>query len=208
MQATLREGTAPKSDRAPLTLADKQIIALVLTWDVQREVSPNEIEAIAIQHDILWVKLTDNRAIPLHVETFRAIRAAQFDLVKDEITENPVLEETRLEVYKTPFSRLKVVHSYKPGKEDFTRYVVESNGITPPRCSCPDYSYRHRDCKHIKAINEATKPLELEQVLPQTTKPKLAYDMANIATQGNYAGLKAHKALRNKAMSVASLEAA
>jgi hypothetical protein len=52
MQATLREGTAPKSDRAPLTLADKQIIALVLTWDVQREVSPNEIEAIAIQHDI------------------------------------------------------------------------------------------------------------------------------------------------------------
>jgi hypothetical protein len=199
---------APKSDHTPLTLASKQIIALVLTWDCQRQVSADEIEAIAIQHDILWVKLTDNRAIPLHVKTFQAIRAAQQEPLNDEVTEVPVLPETRLEVYKTPFSRLKVVHSYKQGKEGFTRYVIESNGITPPSCTCPDYSYRHRDCKHIRAINEATKPLELEPVKPQAIKPKLAYDIANIATQGNYAGLKAHKALRNKAMSVTNQEAA
>lgn len=43
---------AHKRDRAPLAAADKQIIAKVLTWDCQREVSPNEIETIAIQLDI------------------------------------------------------------------------------------------------------------------------------------------------------------
>jgi len=66
-------------DRSPLTLADRQIIADVLTWDAQREVSPSEIETIAITHDIVWVKFTDNRAIPLHVETFKSIRAAQLE---------------------------------------------------------------------------------------------------------------------------------
>jgi hypothetical protein len=199
---------AHKRDRTPLTAANKQIIAKVLTWDTQREVSPKEIEAIAIQHDIFWVKLTNNRAIPIHIESFQAIRAAQQEPLNDEVTEIPVLPETRLEVYKTPFSRLKVVHSYKPGLEGFTRYVLESNGINPPRCSCPDYSYRHRNCKHIKAINEVASPLELEPVLPQSIKPKLAYDIAKIVTQGNYAGLKAHVALRNKAMLAANQEAA
>ena len=144
----------------------------------------------------------------MYLEAFRAIRRQQLEQLNDEVTENPVLEETRLEVYKTPFSRFKAVHSYKPGLERFTRYVIESNGINPPSCTCPDYSFRHRDCKHIEAINEAASLLELEPTKPQSIKPKLAYDIANIATQGNYAGLKAHKALRNKAMSVANQEAA
>jgi hypothetical protein len=144
----------------------------------------------------------------VYLEAFRAIRRQQLEQLNDEVTENPVLEETRLEVYKTPFSRFKAVHSYKPGLEGFTRYVIESNGINPPSCTCPDYSFRHRDCKHIKAINEAASLLELEPTKPQSIKPKLAYDLANIATQGNYAGLKPHKALRNKAMSIAKVEAA
>lgn len=130
---------APSSNRSPLSAADKQIIAKVLTWDTQRQVRPDEIEAITIQHDILWVMLTDNRSVPLHVETFRAIRATQLEQVKDEVPENSVLEETRLEGYRTLFSRFKVVHSYKQGLEGFTRYVVESNGIKPPSCTCLDY---------------------------------------------------------------------
>ncbi len=32
-----------------------------------------------IAHDIVWVKLTDNRAYPLHVESFRAIRRQQME---------------------------------------------------------------------------------------------------------------------------------
>lgn len=79
MQAIQREAIAPKHDRSPLTHTDRQIIASVLTWDTQRDVLPEEVETIAIVHDIVWVKLTDNRAIPLHVETFRAIRHQQLE---------------------------------------------------------------------------------------------------------------------------------
>ena len=75
-------------DRSPLTLTDKQIIASVLTWDCQRKVSASEVETIAIQHDIVWVKLTDNRAIPLHVETFKAIRAALLEQI--EVTDDDI----------------------------------------------------------------------------------------------------------------------
>lgn len=77
MQAIQREAIAPTRD--PLTYADRQIIASILTWDMQQEISPEEVETIAIVHDIVWVKLTDNRAIPLHVETFRAIRHQQLE---------------------------------------------------------------------------------------------------------------------------------
>lgn len=62
-----------------LSLTDKKIIASVLTWDTQRDVLPEEVEALAINHDIVWVKLTDNRAIPLHVETFKSIRHQQLE---------------------------------------------------------------------------------------------------------------------------------
>lgn len=77
MQAIQREAIARDCD--PLTYADRQIIASVLTWDTQRDVAPEEVETIAIVHDIVWVKLTDNRAVPLHVETFRAIRHQQLE---------------------------------------------------------------------------------------------------------------------------------
>ncbi len=55
----------PTCDRTPLTYADKQLVADVLTWDCQRSVSAEEIETIAITHDILWVKLTEHRAVPI-----------------------------------------------------------------------------------------------------------------------------------------------
>jgi hypothetical protein len=74
LSATLQRTTQRTT---ALSQSERETVAKVLTWDTQREVSPNEIEAIAIQHDILWIRLMDDRAIPLHVETFRAIRAAQ-----------------------------------------------------------------------------------------------------------------------------------
>lgn len=62
-----------------LTEAARQTIADVLTWDTQEYVSPQEVETIAISHDMVWVKLTNNRAIPLHVDTFRNIRRQQLE---------------------------------------------------------------------------------------------------------------------------------
>lgn len=70
-------------------MADRQVIADVLTWDTQRQVVPEEIQAIAIVHDIVWVKLTENRAIPLHVKTFRSIRRQQLEL-QTQSQDNPV----------------------------------------------------------------------------------------------------------------------
>lgn len=83
--------------REVLSSADKKIIADVLTWDMQQLVSPEEVEALAIVHDIVWVKLTDNRAIPLHIETFRAIRHQQLEEQNDVDVEYVMELEAKLE---------------------------------------------------------------------------------------------------------------
>lgn len=79
MSHSIVNAIAPVRDRKGLTHADRHIVADVLTWDTQHLVSSNEVETIAIAHDIVEVKLTDNRAIPLHVETFHAIRRQQLE---------------------------------------------------------------------------------------------------------------------------------
>lgn len=97
MPQIITEAIAPKHDRTSLTSADRQIIANVLTWDMQQEVSPEEIETIAISHDIVWIKLTDNRAIPLHIDTFRSIRRQQLDEQAAEEIEYVTELEAKLE---------------------------------------------------------------------------------------------------------------
>lgn len=109
----------PKSDRSPLTLADRKIIADVLTWDTQREVSASEVETIAIQHDIVWVKLTDNRAIPLHVETFRAIRRQQQEPREanselEKAKASPAFVATQNVVKREPISQSAPAYSANP----------------------------------------------------------------------------------------------
>lgn len=96
MPQTISSVIARKRDL--LTHADKQIIADVLTWDSQTQVTAQEIEAIAIVHDIVWVKLTDNRAIPLHVETFRSIRRQQLDEQAVDDVQYVTQLETKLEI--------------------------------------------------------------------------------------------------------------
>lgn len=74
----------------PLIRKNRYTIAKVLSWDTQREIDADEIETIALTNDMLWVKLTDNRAIPIHVETFRSIRRQQLEAVGD--LQNPNIE--------------------------------------------------------------------------------------------------------------------
>lgn len=62
--------------RSPLSLDDRLTIAQALTWDLQREVHPEEIEGIRLDHDILWVKLSSG-SNPIHRETFKSILATQ-----------------------------------------------------------------------------------------------------------------------------------
>ena len=60
-----------------IALKDRQIVAQVLSWDLYREVSPDEIESFLIIKDVLWVNLTESRSVPIAVETFRNILAQQ-----------------------------------------------------------------------------------------------------------------------------------
>lgn len=102
----LAPACAPKSAFArasdPLTLSDRQIIADVLTWDRQEYTSPEEIETIAIQSDVVWVKLTDNRAVPLHVDTFRNIRRQQLE-EQNLVDVEPAPEKSGVEVDSVGF---------------------------------------------------------------------------------------------------------
>lgn len=68
-----------------LELADRVTIASVLTWDaIAKTYSPEEIETICIEGDIVWVKLVDG-AYPIARHTFRSILEAQRDSINKQI---------------------------------------------------------------------------------------------------------------------------
>ncbi|MGB3208686.1 MAG: hypothetical protein WBB28_27165 [Crinalium sp.] len=69
--------TRPIAPPRSIPYEHRQTIAAVLSWDLYREVNPEEIESFYIVKDILWVNLTENRAIPIAVETFRSIATQQ-----------------------------------------------------------------------------------------------------------------------------------
>ncbi|MGB3208704.1 MAG: hypothetical protein WBB28_27255 [Crinalium sp.] len=75
MPQTLTKPIAPPPRE--IALKDRQIVADVLSWDLYREVHPDEIESFRIVKDVLWVNLTGDRAVPIAVETFRNILAQQ-----------------------------------------------------------------------------------------------------------------------------------
>lgn len=97
-----RQPNSPKTD--PLTRKCRYIIAAVLTWDTQQEVSSDEIEAIAVQHDTLWIRLTGDRAVSLHTNTFRSIRRQQMEeqaRVEAEMDMTLVLRESDIPLADT-----------------------------------------------------------------------------------------------------------
>ncbi|MGB3208697.1 MAG: hypothetical protein WBB28_27220 [Crinalium sp.] len=63
--------------RRAIALKDRKLVAQVLSWDLYREVSPDEIESFRIVNDILWVNLTGDHSTPIAVETFRSIATQQ-----------------------------------------------------------------------------------------------------------------------------------
>ena len=65
------------AQRQALTLSDRETIASVLTWDMQQHITADEIITIATVHDMLWIRLTRNRAVPIAVETFKSICSQQ-----------------------------------------------------------------------------------------------------------------------------------
>ncbi|MBD1806339.1 hypothetical protein H6F98_12875 [Microcoleus sp. FACHB-SPT15] len=68
--------TLPRTT-APLSSDDKGTIAAVLTWDLCKPVTPEEIEAIQVNGEWVAVRLSCQRAVPIHRDVFRSIRQQQ-----------------------------------------------------------------------------------------------------------------------------------
>lgn len=62
---------------APLSSEDKVAIAAVLTWDLCKKVTPEEVEAIQVNGEWVAVRLSFQRAVPIHRDVFRSIRQQQ-----------------------------------------------------------------------------------------------------------------------------------
>lgn len=148
MSQILTTAIAAFSD--PLTLSNRQIIADVLTWDRQQYTSPEEVETIAIAHDVVWVKLTDNRAVPLHVDTFRNIRRQQLEQEDLPVAE-PAQEDNAVEVDSMGF-----IYRVWKGMTiigTFYQSPVSGNWMAFPKLAS--------DFHHYKTADEATNAIAL-----------------------------------------------
>ncbi len=90
-----------------LSYEERQIIASVLSWDaIDKTFSADEIEAIRIEGDMVWVKLT-NGAWPISRNMFRSILEAQRAAITKQIEEidekiEKVAQPTSKKVEKKP----------------------------------------------------------------------------------------------------------
>ncbi|MGB3205186.1 MAG: hypothetical protein WBB28_09375 [Crinalium sp.] len=107
MPQTLTKPIAPPQS---IPYKDRKLVADVLSWDLYREVSPDEIEAFKIINDILWVNLTQNRSVPIAVETFRSIATQQqaqreldqyIEEQSEEVAPEPIEIDCANGVYRT-----------------------------------------------------------------------------------------------------------
>lgn len=92
------------SRTSPLTASDRIRIAKVLSRDLCRTVHPEEVEAICMEVDILWVKLTVG-AVPIHKETFKAIDEAQ---QSDDVVKYVMAQEAKLEADQKQAEEIEV----------------------------------------------------------------------------------------------------
>lgn len=71
--------TASRPKQLPLSNTDKKAIASVLTWDLCKSITPEEVEAIRVNGEWVTVWLNSHRAVPIHRDIFRSILRQQQD---------------------------------------------------------------------------------------------------------------------------------
>lgn len=69
--------TATRAKTEPLSRQDKETIAAVLTWDLCKPVTPEEVETIRVDGEWVAVRLSCRRAVPIHRDIFRSILQQQ-----------------------------------------------------------------------------------------------------------------------------------
>lgn len=68
--------TRPRTTES-LSHNDKATIAAVLSWDLSKPITPEEVEAIRVNRDWVTVRLSYHRAVPIHRDVFRSILQQQ-----------------------------------------------------------------------------------------------------------------------------------
>jgi len=58
-----------------------------------------------------------------------------------------------LEINGTPYTVVVITGGYRLVKADGTTYDIDGTTWT---CSCPDATWRQRECKHVKALRAAS----------------------------------------------------
>ena len=77
--------TRPRTTE-PLSRNDKATIAAVLTWDLRKRITPEEVEAIRLNGEWVAVQLTFRRAVPIHRDVFLSILQQQDETKAEEIS--------------------------------------------------------------------------------------------------------------------------
>jgi len=120
-------------------------------------VSPEEIETIAITQDILWVKLTDHRAVPIAVHTFRSIRRQQWEQQSQpEADVAFVMDlEAKLEVDTVKVDQVNGVYHVWHGMNlmgEFRRCAASSNWVGELAHLSVPYGYESALCAPLAVV--------------------------------------------------------
>ncbi|NES17906.1 MAG: hypothetical protein F6K41_03040 [Symploca sp. SIO3E6] len=107
--------------REALSYADRVTIASVLTWDaINKTFSPDEIEAIRIEGDMVWVKLTRG-SWPISRHMFRSILEAQRASINKQMGQ--IIEAEAQEVAEAECEMSEIIHA------NATQFYSEHLGI-------------------------------------------------------------------------------
>ena len=103
--------TQATTKREVLSYADRITIASVLTWDAcgNYTYSPDEILAIRIDKDVVWVKLTSDRSRPVCRFVFRSIVEKLKASAQKQI--DAIIEAEQEELAEAEREMSEIIHS-------------------------------------------------------------------------------------------------
>lgn len=73
----LRRATTNPLNTPDLNTQEKAAIAAVLSWDLCKPIQPDEVESIRVRGEWFQIRLSCDRAVPIHRDVFRTIRQQQ-----------------------------------------------------------------------------------------------------------------------------------
>lgn len=131
--------TETKVQTSPLSYADRCVIASVLTWDnMGNPFSPDDIWAIRIEEDMVWVRLTGDRSYPISRFMFRSILETQRNAATQQL--ETIIETEAAEVLEAEREMSEIIHEV--AQEELDEYLANQNDwLIEPIGTNPDYIF-------------------------------------------------------------------